>query len=273
MRLIIGVPILFLLCTAFAFAQKTPSASIAIIIDDIGYRQHNDLLAISLPGKIAYAIMPHTPNARNMSRLAAQRGKLVLIHLSMQPLELENQRFLGPGALTQVMDKSEFMQTIDNNINSLPEAVGVNNHMGSLLTQSPNHMNWLMESLDKNTLFYLDSVTSDKSIANEVALEKNVPFLKRDIFLDNKKDINYIQSQFNELISMAKSNGYAIAIGHPHPETINVLRQNLGKIDEFGVRLVSLVDLLEENPEAKNIANLDGVYNNHNSIVLIHSNK
>ena len=201
--------------------KKTPT--ISIIIDDIGYRTREDIRAIALPGPIAFAIMPHSPNAEKMSRLASQQGKDVLLHLPMEAVGGENNRSLGPGALTLNMTREEFIQTFNADLRSVPDAIGVNNHMGSLLTRHPGHMEWLMESLSNKKIFYIDSVTSKQSIANTIAKEKNVPYQKRDIFLDNIKDEKYILSQFEELIKLAKWKGSAIAIGHPHPETIQVL--------------------------------------------------
>jgi polysaccharide deacetylase 2 family uncharacterized protein YibQ len=258
MRFIITGILLYCLSPGLAFAQIS-QPSIAIIIDDIGYRHQDDLRAIELPGEIAYAIMPYSPNAQSMARLVIEQGKLVLVHLSMQPMELENQRFFGPGALTLAMEKNEFMRTIKKSLESLPEAVGANNHMGSLLTQSQTHMNWLMESLGNNSLFYLDSVTIDTSVADKVAQDKHIPYLQRDVFLDNKKDINYIQSQFDKLIKIAKINGHAIAIGHPHPETIAVLRNNLGTIERTGVSLVSLEKILGKGSKDDNKTTLNDV--------------
>src|SRR3990172_6778736 len=104
---------------------------ISIIIDDIGYRIREDVRAIAIPGPVAYAIMPHSPYARKMSRLASQNGKLVLLHLPMEAVMQEKNRFLGPGALWLDMTREQFMLTLNIDLDSLPEAVGVNNHEGS----------------------------------------------------------------------------------------------------------------------------------------------
>lgn len=243
--------ITLILITLTVFVAKNLSAEgsrpapvISIIIDDIGYRIHEDLRAIAIPGPLAYAIMPHSPHALRMSRLVNQNGKLVLLHLPMQAIKQEKNRFLGPGALTLDMTREQFMRTLNIDLRSLPDAVGVNNHMGSLLTRHPGHMEWLMEALSQNKKFYIDSVTSDQSIASKIAKEKNVPYLRRDVFLDNVHNKAYIKSQLSELIRLAKLNGRAIGIGHPHPETIQVLTRELQELDKYGVSLVSLIDLI-----------------------------
>ncbi|MFQ5659818.1 MAG: divergent polysaccharide deacetylase family protein [Gammaproteobacteria bacterium] len=229
------------------------SPSISIIIDDIGYRIHEDLRAIALPGSIAYAIMPHSPNAQLMSRLASKRGKVILLHLPMESIWEEKNRFLGPGALTLNMTHDQFMRTLVGDLRSIPDAVGVNNHMGSLLTQHPGNMGWLMDTLKKNKKFYIDSVTSTQSVAGTVAGEKKIPYLRRDVFLDNHQNEAYIQAQFEELIKIAKQKGHAIAIGHPYPETLQVLSIKLQQLDEYGVVLVNLVDMVDRQNEARKI--------------------
>ena len=226
-------------------AGPRPIPEISIIIDDIGYRMTEDTRAIAIPGSLAYAIMPHSPHAHKMSRLAKLSGKLVLLHLPMEAIMKDKNRFLGPGALWLDMTREQFMQTLKINLNSLPDAVGVNNHEGSLLTRHTGHMEWLMDGLKKNRKFFIDSVTSGQSVASRVAMEKSVPCLRRDVFLDNHQDEAYITSQLAELIRVARNNGKAVGIGHPHPETIRVLTRELQKLDQYGVMLVSLTDLLK----------------------------
>jgi hypothetical protein len=224
-----------------------PVPMISIIIDDIGYRIQEDPQAIAIPGSLAYAIMPHSPHAQKMSRLASRNGKLVLVHLPMEAIKPEKNRLLGPGALWLDMTREEFMRTLYINIKSLPEAVGVNNHEGSLLTSLPGHMGWLMDGLRINNKFFIDSVTSRQSVAGRIAMEKRVPFLKRDVFLDNEQNPAYIQSQLSELMRVAKARGRAVGIGHPHPETIQVLTRELLKLDQYGVALVSLTELMQSS--------------------------
>ena len=224
--------------------EPTPPA-ISIIIDDIGYRVHEDLLAIAIPGSLAYAIMPHSPYAQKMSRLANQNGKLVLLHLPMESISADKNRLLGPGALWLDMTREQFMRTLNIDLSTLPEAVGVNNHEGSLLTRYSGHMEWLMEGLKQHQKFFIDSLTSEQSVASRVAMENSVPYLRRDVFLDNYQNQTYIKMQLVELIRMAKLNGQAIGIGHPHPETIEVLTSELQDLGKYGVILVSLTDLMQ----------------------------
>ncbi len=226
-------------------AEDSGKPVISIIIDDIGYRMREDLRALALPGPVAFAIMPHSPHALQMSALAYQKGKEVLLHLPMQAMAEEKNQFLGPGALTLQMTHKEFIDTLNNNLRSVPHAIGVNNHMGSLLTRHPGHMSWLMESLKIHNKFYIDSVTSSHSVAADVAREAQLPYLSRDVFLDNVQSDEQIQKQFDELISLAKHRGLAVAIGHPHPRTLSMLSKILLQLDRYGVSLISTKEMLK----------------------------
>ena len=219
---------------------------ISIIIDDVGYRRNEDLEAIELPGPLAYAILPHSPHATSISELANRNGKEVLLHLPMEAQEQDKNRFLGPGALTLNMSRQKFLATVRDDLHSFPNIIGVNNHMGSLLTRIPGYMEWLMHYLRHSGKFYIDSMTSGGSVANGIARENHVPSMRRDVFLDNIRSMSYINGQFDELIEIARHKGYAIAIGHPHPETLAVLANRLRTLDAYGVRLVSLSQMLKD---------------------------
>ena len=218
---------------------------ISIIIDDIGYRYHDDLAAINLPGQISYAVMPHSPHSEKISKLIAASGRDVILHLPMEAIEDKNNRYLGPGALKLDMDKMKFITTLTASIESIPNIIGVNNHMGSLLTMHTGRMEWLMDYLSTNNIFYVDSVTNRLSVAGSVAKKMNLPYIKRDVFLDNTKEIDYITTQFDDLIKKAKRKGKAVAIGHPHPQTITALSRILPELDRYGVKLISISEMVQ----------------------------
>ena len=237
---------LFFLLNLFsilAYSQQTSEPSISIIIDDLGYKQKEDILALSLPGPIAYAILPHAPYTKKIATIASQNGKEILLHQPMQALE--NNKLLGPGALTLNMTQKEFVKTLETNISVIPNIIGINNHMGSLLTRHPGHMQWLMNVLKKNEYIYVDSLTSTNSVAGEIAKKNKIPFLKRDIFLDNNTDLEYITKKFFELITLAKKEGTALAIAHPHSNTIKILSEFLQDIDAYGVKLIGIKSLVK----------------------------
>ncbi len=230
--------------------QVASSPVISIIIDDIGYRNRDDVNALALPGPLAYAIMPHSPNALEMSALAASSGKDIILHMPMEAVEDEKNRFLGPGGLRKDMNEAQFITTLVHNLRSVPNIIGVNTHMGSLLSRDREKMGWLMEYLQVRKIFYVDSVTIGNSVAAVAASTRNVPYLRRDVFLDNSINRADIDEQFNELIRVARLKGSALAIGHPHPETIQVLARRLETLHEYGVRLISVKEMVKHKQTA-----------------------
>ena len=249
---------LFIACliSSPTLAEPNTQPTISIIIDDLGYKFQEDLRALALPGPIAYAILPHAPHTQRMAEIAANKGKDVILHQPMQAMD-KNQ-YLGPGALTLNMTREEFLQTLNINISKVPNLIGINNHMGSLLTRHPGHMRWLMETIKANGQFYVDSLTSDYSVAAAIAKENDTPYLTRDVFLDNKQNHNYIRGQFKELIKVAKRKGHALGIGHPHISTIEVLAQELQNIERHGVKFISLKTLVLKKYNGKYYAKRTG---------------
>ncbi|MDZ7735431.1 MAG: divergent polysaccharide deacetylase family protein [Gammaproteobacteria bacterium] len=222
---------------------RDDSPRVSLIIDDIGYRLNDDRRAIALPGPISYAILPHTPHAARMSQLAYSLGKDILVHLPMEAHHANH--LLGPGALMQEMEQADFAETVLDNIDSVPHAIGISNHMGSLLTSDNRAMRWLMQTIKPTGLFYMDSMTSAKSVAGESASRYQVGYLRRDVFLDNTPDTKAIEQQFMRLVETARRKGTAIGIGHPHPQTIRILAALLPELEHNGIQLVSIREIMK----------------------------
>jgi polysaccharide deacetylase 2 family uncharacterized protein YibQ len=246
------------LFTTSVHSEQKSLPTISIIIDDLGYKFKEDIRALALPGPVAYAILPHGPHTEKMSAIAYKKGKDILLHLPMQAEVMDKNEFLGPGALTLNMTREEFLKTLDINISAVPNLIGINNHMGSLLTQHPGHMQWLMDSIRNNGQFYVDSLTSDNSVAARLAKENNVPYLTRDVFLDHKQGTKNVRAQLMQLIKIAKRNGSALGIGHPHASTIEVLANELQNISKYGVKLVSIKTLIHKPTAGKKYAQSTG---------------
>ena len=222
--------------------SASPRPSIAIIIDDMGNSYPRGEQAIRLPGSVTFAFLPHTPHAVELANLANRLNKDVMLHL---PLEAMNRQALGPGGVTLEMNYTDFHRTFIDDLNAIPHAIGVNNHMGSLLTQHPGHMDWLMRAIsEQGSLFFVDSFTTPNSVATQFANEHWVPNVQRDVFLDHERNLVRINAQFNRLIEIAQRKGIALAIGHPYPETLLVLKTRLPALNTLGVKLVSISELL-----------------------------
>ena len=219
--------------------------AISIIIDDLGYLKKRDTRAIQLPGSITYAFLPHTPHAQELATLAHEMGKEVMLH---QPMESQVNTKLGPGGLMLNMTHDQFATQLKSNLDAIPYVAGINNHMGSLLTQHPGHMRWLMQEVrNQNNLYLVDSYTTKTSILQKVADENWVPNLRRDVFLDSDRDPAKIRMHFRRLLKIARKTGIALAIGHPYPETLAVLEEELPKLNKMGIQLIPVSRLLDRD--------------------------
>lgn len=216
-------------------------AEVAIIIDDIGYNRSQGLAAINIPGNLTYAIIPHSPHAKSLAIAAYKMQKELILHAPMSNI---HNYPMGQSGLTEEMSEEDFHNTLSNAIASVPYVIGVNNHMGSLLTQQQRPMEWTMKTLKAHGLYFIDSRTTPASVAWKTAQQFNIASLKRDVFLDHKRDSVFIAEQFERFISIAKRKGYAIAIAHPYPETIKYLENNINRLKVHGIRLRTASELV-----------------------------
>ena len=214
---------------------------IALIIDDLGNQRVAGEQAIELPGAVTYAFLPQTPFAWQLASKAHQRNKEVMLHL---PMESDHGNALGQGALTLDMSKERFLRTLKRNIASVPYLAGVNNHMGSLLTRDPTSMRWLMGELRREGLYFVDSRTTDATVAERVADSNLIASARRDVFLDNQPQVDKVREQLGKLVAAAREKGSAIGIGHPYPATLSVLREELPKLKQQGIELVPVSQIV-----------------------------
>jgi len=228
-------------------------AKISIIIDDLGNNLASGKRAIALPGPVTYAFLPHTPYATRLAQSAYQQGKEIMLHA---PMSNQHGRALGSGALTQRLSRAEFIRSLCQSIQTIPHLHGVNNHMGSSLTREPLQMKWLMQELLQQKLYFVDSRTTADSVAWQVAELEQLPYAKRDIFLDHRKDSEAIAEQFHKLLEIARKRGYAIAIGHPYDETINYLSNVLPRLSAQQITLVPVSALIDTEAPAKPLKSL-----------------
>ena len=219
---------------------------IAIIIDDLGYQLEAGQRSINLPGPVACAILPSTPRATKLAKIAFASGKEVLLHLPLESGSEQGQA--EPGGMLLDMSREKFVATLSQNLESVPHVIGINSHRGSMLTRHPGHMNWLMEELrNRGDLFFVDSYTTHQSVALQLAKESGVPALKRDVFLDPDREIETVEREFGRLKELARKNGVAVGIGHPYPSTLALLEREIPKLLNEGIELVSISELVLGN--------------------------
>ncbi|VAW92589.1 Putative periplasmic protein YibQ, distant homology with nucleoside diphosphatase and polysaccharide deacetylase [hydrothermal vent metagenome] len=228
-----------------ALENKTPVVKaryyISLIIDDMGYRYQSGKRAINLPANITYSFLPYAPHARKLANFANKKQKEIMLHI---PMEATNGKKLGPGGLTVAMPKAVFDLELEHNLLAIPHIKGVNNHMGSLLTQQLEPMTWLMEMLVTRGMYFIDSRTSGKSQALKAARQYGLPSETRDIFVDHDLSTKAMQQQLAMAVSAAKRNGSAVVIAHPFPETMRVLEKWLPQAKAQGLEFVYMSELL-----------------------------
>jgi hypothetical protein len=236
-----GVAVAFLatavvLCHSPVATAQAPR--IAIIIDDLGYQLAAGRRAVNLPGPVACAVLPGTPRAALLAEAAFARGKDVLLHL---PLQSMGQSGAEREGMVLDMSRGEFARAFAESIASVPHVVGVSNHQGSLLTQHPGHMSWLMEEIEaQENLFFVDSYTTHRSVALAIARESGVPAVRRDVFLDPDRSPQTLGREFDRLKKLSRSRGMAVGIAHPYPSTLEFLERELPELASEGYELVGI---------------------------------
>jgi polysaccharide deacetylase 2 family uncharacterized protein YibQ len=217
---------------------------VAIIIDDLGYHLEAGRRAIALPGPVAFAVLPGTPRAAALAKWAHEHGKEVLLHLPLQASSEDKDN--EPVGIDLDMSREVVGTTFEAALNSVPHAIGVNGHRGSLLTRHPGHMLWLMEEIRaRDGLFFVDSYTTANSIAMQMATEVGVDAARRDIFLDPDRSPETVLRQFERMKRLARKRGFVIAIGHPYKATLALLEKELPKLRDQGIELVTISELVK----------------------------
>jgi len=235
--------ITLLLLLASGSVATTPPR-IAIIIDDLGYRLDAGQRAIDLPGPVSFAVLPGAPRARALAMRAHDSGKEVLLHLPLQARPDDTGQ--EPLGIDLDMNRQEFGDTFEQALRSVPHAVGVNSHRGSMLTRHPGHMQWLMDEIQaRENLFFIDSFTTHESVAIQIAYETGVDARKRDIFLDPDRQPETVVREFARMKKLAQQRGSIVVIGHPYDTTLDLLERELPKLAAEGYELVTISELVQ----------------------------
>ena len=218
---------------------------IAIVIDDLGGEENSvsqELLQWNLP--ITFSILPFTPHAKRLASEAHQKGREIIIHIPMEPHGYPRTN-PGKGVLLHDMSKEGFRRQLLEDIEAVPYIGGVSNHMGSRLMEDPEKVKIILTELKKKDLFFLDSRTTSQTVGFRTARSLGVKSGERSVFLDHSKGEQAVTQSIGQLIQTALTSGKAIGIGHPHAATIKSLKKMIPKIQEKGVEIVPLSELLE----------------------------
>ena len=227
------------------YAAAWPVATepmLAIVIDDLGLSGEATMMLAEMPGPYTLSYLPYADDLAAQTKLIRRAGHELMVHLPMQPKNDD----VDPGANALLVDLSaeEFARRLDWNLHQFEGFVGVNNHMGSRLTEDASAMVRVMVRLKQGGHLFLDSLTSPNSVGVRAAKATGVPYIARDIFLDNVREEGPILEQLAKAERIARLRGYAIAIGHPYDVTLVTLEKWRKTLKKKGIILVPLSQIV-----------------------------
>ena len=242
MRLSLALTLLCCLTgTAHAAPVSAPAtphkAYLSLIIDDLGQNLPRDRRVLALPGPVTTAVMPDTPHAAEFAREAHKAGKIVILHMPMDPAT-------GPFAWHPDLPVDELEKRLNAAFKAVPYTSGINNHMGSRMTSQPQAMAWLMGNLQQRHKFFVDSRTSAQTVAAAEAQKIGLASVSRDVFLDDVRTEQAISTQLHTALNLARTQGSAVMIGHPYPQTLAVLERELPKLKAQGIDWIDIRQMI-----------------------------
>tara|TARA_B100000780_G_scaffold275593_1_gene242500 strand:+ start:1069 stop:2349 length:1281 start_codon:yes stop_codon:yes gene_type:complete len=210
---------------------------LVVIIDDMGVARKQTQEIIDLPAPLTLAFLPYAERLDDFTMPARDKGHELIIHVPMEPMNPDLD--LGPHGLRTSLERDELLSVMNEHIfNAFDGFVGINNHMGSKLTQDHDAMSWVMQELQARDLFFVDSKTIATSIGAKTAHEYNVPYAERDVFLDHVATLEAVQEALHKLEEVAIRKGVGIAIGHPKDHTIKALQNWMPQAKKRGFEFV-----------------------------------
>jgi len=223
-------------------SDAAANARLAIIIDDLGSDRAAAEAVFALGYPLTISVLPNHEHSLDIAKEAERRGFQVMLHLPMQSLanETPEAHELRPG-----MPAPQVAAMVDQFLQNVPDAAGVNNHQGSQATADAALMDELMPVLRDRRLFYVDSRTTAATVAYDTAQDFGVRSAFRNVpFLDDVAEVAAVRKQLALALRGAREKGEAVAIGHPHPATLQALREVLPQAQERGVHLVHASELV-----------------------------
>jgi hypothetical protein len=219
--------------------EQRGQARLAIVIDDLGYNLSMPERLLALGAPITFSIIPGEMHSLEVAQRARRAGRDFIVHIPMEPAGYPRDD-PGPNALLLRTDDEQTRAQVSAQLDSLPGAVGANNHMGSAYTADVDKMGIVQRQIAARGLVFLNSKTAPTPVPAGIAHAQGYAYLERDVFLDNERSESAIRNQLSAAVHHARAHGHAIAIGHPYPETYRVLRDRLPHLAQEGVILVPI---------------------------------
>ncbi|MBI5206440.1 MAG: divergent polysaccharide deacetylase family protein [Candidatus Firestonebacteria bacterium] len=229
-------------------SKKKLTKRIAIIIDDFGNFYNNKVrrfFDISAP--ITLAILPQLPFSRSIALDAIEKNFEIMLHFPMEAFPDDyKENKTGPGAILESMSEEKIREILEENLISVPNVKGVNNHMGSKITSNENIMRIFLNMLKEKKLYFIDSLVTSESVSKKIGKKVGIKINTRDIFLDNIDEPQYIKEQINKLVNIALTHGSAIGIGHVEKKhTASVITEMLPYIKSKNIEIVPASEITE----------------------------
>ncbi len=214
---------------------------VAIVIDDLGLDRARTARAIGLPAAVTLSFLAYAGDLPRQTAAARANGHELLVHVPMEPVSVRQD--MGPNGLKTSQPRDEVLRRLRWDLDRFDSYVGINNHMGSRFTGDGEAMGWVLAELKARGLLFLDSRTIAATTGEKVAAAEGVPFVSRDVFLDDDQSAVVVRERLRDVEVLAKRHGSAVAIGHPHDATLDALVGWIGTLSQKGLVLVPLTDI------------------------------
>ena len=228
---------------AVPFRDLGSKPLIAVVIDDVGLDRPHSKRASELLGPLTMSFLPYARELREQAKAARAHGHELMLHLPMEPGGVADP---GPNALLVTLSEAELKHRVTTALDSFDGYVGVNNHMGSRFTAYRPGMETVLRQFKARGLLFLDSRTTPSSVGDQVAQEFGVPSVTRNVFLDDDESLGAVRRKLGETEAVARRQGFAVAIGHPHATTIQALAEWLPGVAGKGFALAPLSAVLRK---------------------------
>jgi len=227
-----------------AVLPPRPERLVAIIIDDMGSSLEALEEICRLRQPMTVSVLPLSTYAEETARIAHENGLEVMLHLPGESLNHQEGNDSTAGLIRSGMSREEIRELVEESIARVPYIQGVNNHMGSKITQEEAVMRPILETLKRRDLFFLDSRTTADSIAFDLARKMGLRSAYRNVFLDSSVGVEFSKQKLIELVRFSQKTGQAIGIGHPFPETLQALRESLPLLARDDIKPVFVSEII-----------------------------
>ncbi len=219
-------------------------AYLAVVIDDVPENWDNfrkTFLTLDIP--MTFSVFPFVPNAKTLATIIRDAGFDVQIHMPMEPEDYPKMS-PGPKAIFTFQSAEENIALIDEACKLLPEAVGLNNHMGSKSTTDLAVMTPVLLRLKQKGMYFLDSKTSPKSICAVASAQTGVLYIANQLFLDDTQRTASVADYLDRAAAIALEKGYTVAIGHTYKETYEAITSRIVNYEKRGIEFITVRELI-----------------------------